>query len=152
MKKLLMLCMVLTMMVLAGCQGEPADKTEAGDDIKTEGFTFTDDLDRQVTVNNPQRVVCLLGSFAEMWQLAGGDVVATADDAWDDLGLTLAEDTVNIGNTKSVSVEKIFAADPDFIMQVPIQELIWNFLILLNLQEFQLHILKCPDLMIISVY
>jgi len=117
MKKLFVLFMVLTMTVLAGCQGEPADKTEAGDDkTKTESFTFTDDLGREVTVNNPQRVVALLGSFAEMWQLAGGDVVATADDAWDDLGLTLAEDTVNIGNTKSVSVEKIFAADPDFII------------------------------------
>ncbi len=117
MKKLVMILMVLTMMVLTGCQGEPADKTGEDDkNANTESYTFTDDLGREVTVNSPKRVVALLGSFAEMWQLAGGDVVATADDAWDDLGLTLAEDTVNIGNTKSISVEKIFAADPDFII------------------------------------
>ena len=119
MKKLLMLCMILTMVLMAGCQGAPEDKTEAGAD-KTESFTFTDDLGREVTVNNPQRVAALLGSYAEMWQLAGGNVCATADDAWDDLGLTLAEDAVNIGGTKNISVEKVFASNPDFIIASPI--------------------------------
>ena len=115
MKKLLALFMVLTMVLMAGSQNQPADNTEQNG-AQTESVTFTDDLGREVTVNNPKRIAALLGSFAEMWQLAGGDVVATADDAWDDLGLTLAEDTINIGNTKSVSVEQIFAADPDFII------------------------------------
>ena len=116
MKKLIVMMMVLTMMVLAGCSKEPADKS---DDKTAESFTFTDDLGREVTVNNPQRVAALLGSYAEMWQLAGGNVCATADDAWDDLGLELAEDAVNIGGTKNISVEKVFESQPDFIIASP---------------------------------
>ncbi|MGN0794030.1 MAG: ABC transporter substrate-binding protein [Aristaeellaceae bacterium] len=78
--------------------------------------TFTDDLGRTVTVNRPERVAALLASFAQVWQLAGGDVVATADDAWNDLQLPLAEDTVNLGNTKSLSLELLLGSKPDFIL------------------------------------
>ena len=78
--------------------------------------TFMDDLGRQVTVAAPQRVAALLGSFAQVWQLAGGQVCATADDAWDDLGLELPEDAVNLGGTKNLSLELLLAAQPDFIL------------------------------------
>ena len=95
------------LMLFCGCS-QPA--------APVEGFTFTDDLGRSVTVREPQRVAALLGSFAQIWMLAGGEVCATADDAWDDLGLALAEDTVNLGNTKSLSLELLLAAQPDFIL------------------------------------
>lgn len=81
-----------------------------------EAVTFTDDLGRTVTVRSPQRVAVLLGSFAQVWQLAGGQVIATADDAWEDLKLEMPEDTVNLGNTKSLSLELLLAAEPDFIL------------------------------------
>ena len=95
------------LMLFCGCS-QPA--------APVEGYTFTDDLGRSVTVREPQRVAALLGSFAQIWMLAGGQVCATADDAWDDLGLELAEDTVNLGNTKSLSLELLLAAQPDFII------------------------------------
>ena len=95
------------LMLFCGCS-QPA--------ASVEGYTFTDDLGRSVTVQEPQRVAALLGSFAQIWMLAGGQVCATADDAWDDLGLELAEDTVNLGNTKSLSLELLLAAQPDFII------------------------------------
>ncbi|MEF2837292.1 MAG: hypothetical protein U0N82_06175, partial [Oscillospiraceae bacterium] len=79
------------------------------------GITFVDDLGRTVTVRDPQRVACLLGSFAEVWQLAGGQVIATADDAWEDFCLELPEDAVNLGGTKHLSLELLLAAQPDFI-------------------------------------
>ena len=78
--------------------------------------TFTDSLGRTVTVDSPQRTAALLGSFAQIYMLSGGSVVATADDAWDDLDLDLSEDTVNLGNTKSLSLEALLAARPDFIL------------------------------------
>ena len=84
--------------------------------MEQDGFTFTDDLDRSITIEEPQRVACLLGSFAQIWQLAGGEVGATADDAWDDLQLELAEDTVNLGNTKQLSLELLLDFQPDFIL------------------------------------
>lgn len=78
--------------------------------------TFTDDLGREVTVENPQRVAALLGSYADIWYLAGGEVCASADDAWEDFELPIAEDAVNLGMTKELNLEKLFEADPDFIL------------------------------------
>ena len=81
-----------------------------------EGFTFTDDLGRTVTVDSPQRVACLLGSFADIWVLAGGEVIAAPDDAWVDYGLPMAADAVDLGSTKELSLESLFAADPDLVL------------------------------------
>ena len=99
----------LVFFLLTGCSyGQVSDGT---------AFTgFQDALGREVTVQQPRRVACLLGSFAQVWQLAGGEVIATADDAWDDLGLELPEDCVNLGNTKELSLELLLASQPDFIM------------------------------------
>ena len=37
-------------------------------------YSFTDDLGREVTVESHERVAALLGSYADMWILAGGEV------------------------------------------------------------------------------
>ncbi|MDO4492811.1 MAG: ABC transporter substrate-binding protein [Clostridia bacterium] len=79
-------------------------------------LTFTDDRGREVTVENPERGAALLASYAKVWQLAGGNVVATPHDAWDDLHLDLAPDTVNIGKVNSISLELLLSAKPDFIL------------------------------------
>ena len=80
------------------------------------GYTFTDDLGRTVTVEQPRRVAALLSSFAQIWMLAGGEICATADDAWEDLHLDLSEDTVNLGNIKQLSLELLLSVQPDFIL------------------------------------
>ena len=108
--KIKLLSILLLLALLCGCAA-PAAETEPA-----QAFSFTDDLGRTVMVNQPQRVACLLGSFAQIWQLAGGEVIATADDAWDDLSLELPEDCVNLGNTKELSLELLLAAQPDFIL------------------------------------
>ena len=97
--KIQLLSLLLLRSLLCGCAA-PAVQTE-----ETQSFSFTDDLGRSVTVNQPQRVACLLGSFAQVWQLAGGDVIATADDAWEDFELTLPEDAVNLGMTKRLNTQ-----------------------------------------------
>ena len=106
--KIKLLSLLLVAALLCGCAA-PAQPVEAD-------FSFTDDLDREVAVQEPKRVACLLGSFAQIWQLAGGEVIATADDAWDDLQLELSEDCVNLGNTKELSLELLLSAKPDFIL------------------------------------
>ena len=108
MKKYISLYLIFCLL-LCGCGNAAAAPSETA-------CTFTDDLGRQVTVDSPKRVAALLGSFAQVWQLAGGRVIATADDAWDDLQLELAEDTVNLGNTKNLSLELLLGARPDFIL------------------------------------
>ena len=79
-------------------------------------ITFTDALGREVTVQKePERVAALIGSFADVWVLAGGSVCATAEDAWDDFELELP-DAVNIGGAHSPSLELLFSANPDFVI------------------------------------
>ena len=105
--KIKQIALFLLLSLLCGCAAPAAP---SGD------FSFTDDLGRTVMVNQSQRVACLLGSFAQIWQLAGGEVIATADDAWDDLALELPEDCVNLGNTKELSLELLLSAQPDLIL------------------------------------
>ena len=104
-----LLALFLILCLLCGCSAAPGNPG-------AEGFRFFDDLGRQVLVQDPQRVACLLGSFAQVWQLAGGEVIATADDAWDDLNLELSDDCVNLGNTKELSLELLLSANPDLIL------------------------------------
>lgn len=107
MRKFIALLLVIGM--LAGCS---APETEE------EGFTFTDDLGREVTVVSMDRVACLIGSFADIWHLAGGtdSIVATAKDTWTYFDLPLKDDVVNLGGTKELDLEQLIACDPDFII------------------------------------
>ena len=105
---------LLIALLLCGCNSRA--EMQPTPEADSFGATFVDDLGRTVTVRDPQRVACLLGSFAQVWQLAGGQVIATADDAWDDLHLDLPEDCVNLGNTKELSLELLLSAQPDFVL------------------------------------
>lgn len=112
MRKKLFIILLTAVLLLTACSAkEQPAATEAANAI-----TFTDDLGRTVTVSSPRRVAALLGSFAQVWQLAGGQVIATADDAWEDFGLDLPEDAVNLGGTKHLSLELLLSAQPDFIL------------------------------------
>ncbi|MBR2949887.1 MAG: ABC transporter substrate-binding protein [Lachnospiraceae bacterium] len=116
--------LLLLTSILTGCSASSAVPSQESDTVigasadtdLEAACTFTDALDRSVTVHAPRRTAALLGSFAQIWQLAGGEVCATADDAWDDLALDLAPDTVNLGKTKELSLEKLLEARPDFIL------------------------------------
>lgn len=105
MKRLLSILALCALLV--GCA--PAEPVSGG-------YTFTDDLGRTVTVRETERVACLLGSFAQIWHLAGGQAVAAPDDAWTDLALPMGEDAVNLGSTKELSLESLFASEPDLVL------------------------------------
>ena len=102
-----LICMVLLCVLLCGC---------APDRDEVTGRYFTDDLGRTVVVDQPERVACLLGSFADVWYHAGGTIIAAPDDAWVDFGFPMPEDAVNLGNTKDLSLEALLAAEPDFVI------------------------------------
>ena len=78
-------------------------------------YTFTDDLGNEVTVRNPQRVVACMGSFADVWQLAGGTLVGASDDAFADYGID-SESVQSVGDFSSLNLESILACDPDFVI------------------------------------
>lgn len=78
-------------------------------------ITLTDALDREVTIESADRVVTLLGSFADMWYLAGGEVVASVNDTWTSFDLNLDDSVVNIGSMLKPDLELLVAAEPDLV-------------------------------------
>jgi len=114
-KQIAGLCLVGVMLLslLGGCASESKKQENASAE---QAYTFTDDLGREVTVDHPQRVAALLGSYADLWVLAGGDLCAATDDAWEDFDLPLDEDTVNLGVLKQLSLEALLSSRPDFVL------------------------------------
>ena len=110
MKRIVCIVVLTLLMFLSGCN----PKNNIIDNQKQ--ITFFDDLGREVSIHDPKRAAVLLGSFAHMWTLAGGEVIASADDAWEEFDLPLSKDAVNLGHTKSLSLEKLFGAQPDFVV------------------------------------
>ena len=109
-KRIFALLLCLSLLFFSGCAGQ--------EEIfeKEDTVTFTDALGRTVTVEkDPQRVAALLGSFADVWMLAGGSLCAAAEDAWEDFGLAL-DDALHLGGAHSPSLEVLFSADPDFVI------------------------------------
>lgn len=94
-------------------------QSAASGQTSSEAVTFTDDLGRTVTLPAPpERAAALIGSFADIWCLAGGrdTLVAAADDSWTQFDLGLGEEVKNLGAVKTPSRETLLAADPDFVI------------------------------------
>ncbi len=83
---------LLTLLLLSGCGSEVA------------------------VPEKPQRVACLMGSFAQVWMLAGGQAVAAADDAWEDYHLDLQPETARLGTIKKPNLEALLEARPDLVL------------------------------------
>ena len=103
---------------LAGCSSQTdssaSDNAQATASASQESYTFTDDLGREVTVASHNRVVAGMGSFANIWELAGGTLVGASDDAFSDYDIT--SDAQKIGDFSSLNAESIIALNPDFVI------------------------------------
>ena len=107
-----LLCLLLALLFCASAVSCSAPSAEQ----ETDTLTVTDVLGRSVTVpKQPRRVAALLGSFADVWLLAGGSLCAAADDAWEDFGLELG-DAVNLGGAHSPDVERLLSSEPQLVL------------------------------------
>ncbi len=106
---------LLLALLLSACgPAVGAEDKSAGDT-----FVFTDGLGREVAAPaKPRRVAALIGSFADVWCLAGGreTLAAAADDAWTGFDLGLGGGVVNLGAVKEPSLEALLAAQPDLVL------------------------------------
>lgn len=107
------LCGILALLCLISASSCSKPK-EAGS--TQEPASFTDALGRAVTVEKkPKRVAALLGSFADVWRLAGGELCAVTDDAVEDFGLD-PENLIPLGGAHSPSAELLLSASPDLVL------------------------------------
>ena len=117
------------LLLLTGCGGQKTGPGTAPEETASPPFeetaspapetvSFTDDLGREVEAAPPTRVAALIGSFADIWCLAGGKdaLVATASDAWTSFDLDLADDVADLGAVKEPNLEVLLAARPDLVI------------------------------------
>lgn len=114
-------------LTLGGCAAPAAPSSPAPDGP---AYTFTDDLGRQVVLDAPpRRVAAGMGSFAQVWLLAGGQLAAATRDAWEEGGITRDgrvpglegsqpsdSPIVDLGSLKKPSVETMVEAGVDFVL------------------------------------
>ena len=121
------IALILCLAVLAGCgagSGNAANNSNAVNNTNTENsadaykpVTVTDDLGNKVTFEEmPKSVAAIMGSFADTWVLAGGTLKAAVNDAWEDFGLDLGKDVVNLGKYNAINLEQLFSAEPDLVI------------------------------------
>ncbi|MBD5473688.1 MAG: ABC transporter substrate-binding protein [Lachnospiraceae bacterium] len=113
----------ILILLLCGCADSRGDiqlenqigyeKEEAAE---SETIVFVDDLGREVQVCSSPQAAALIGSFADVWLLAGGELTAAANDSWASLSLPLGEQVVNLGSITEPDAEKLIASKPDLVL------------------------------------
>lgn len=78
--------------------------------------TIVDDLGRTVEIASLDAVVSCMGSFAELWELAGGTLVGVTDDALLDYDLANADSLATIGQFTAPNLEEILALQPSLVI------------------------------------
>lgn len=78
---------------------------------------IVDDLGRTVHVESLDRAVACMGSFAKVWELAGGTLVGVTDDTLADYPeLDLPEDVAVVGSFTELNLEAIAALEPTLVL------------------------------------
>ena len=108
----------LAVLLLSGCAGGPASAPASADTPVRASVSFTDDLGRELSLEPPRRVAALIGSFADIWCLAGGQdsLAAAANDTWTSFSLELDSSVANLGAITEPNLEVLLAARPDLIL------------------------------------
>ena len=106
MKRILII--LLCLLWLTGCA--PAEG--AG-----EGYTFSDDTGREISVpEKPEKVAVLLSSLADLWITAGGTVDITVGETVERGFAPESVILVDAGAGKTIDLEGLVAAQPDFVL------------------------------------
>lgn len=103
---------MLSLHILSACQ---SNAYVAG--VPGAYYSFKDDLGREVVLTKkPQNVISLMGSYAETWTLAGGELKGVTSDAKTERNMNLPESVQIIGSVKEPNLEEILVLSPDFVI------------------------------------
>lgn len=116
-KRILVAACAIGTLLAPGCAKAP-EQPSSPSDPGAQTVSFLDALGRSVAVERPERVAALIGSFADIWCLAGGQetLAAAADDAWTSFDLGLSGDVVNLGGVKEPNLELLLSVQPDLVL------------------------------------
>ena len=107
----------LSLGAFAGCTQNQDDPILVPPDPPEYYAAFTDSTGKEFALSEkPQRVAVLFSSFAELWQLAGGEVAVTVGESVErgfvDEGTPLVDD----GAGKKIDLERLLIEEPDFVI------------------------------------
>lgn len=106
------LIIILITTMFTGCKVDKEEMTDNKD-----YYSFTDALENTVILKNkPQRVVSLVGSYAETWLLAGGNLAGVTSDVISERNMDLPRETKIVGTIKDPNIEEIIDLSPDFVL------------------------------------
>lgn len=80
-----------------------------------EGYTFVDDLGREVTISESDKIAAAHASFADCWLLSGGKLVGMTSDAVEDHGIP-QENAAIIGSAKTINKEALVASGATVVL------------------------------------
>lgn len=108
-KPLGLLSLLTALFLLCSCSSQPISDEKQ--------ISFTDSMNHTVSLENtPETVAVLFSSYAEIWNLAGGTVSVTVGESVE-RGFASAETPlVDDGAGKTIDMELLLAAQPDFVI------------------------------------
>ena len=80
------------------------------------GVAIVDSLGNTAVLHPNDRVVSCHASLAQCWLLSGGTLAGVTEDAISERGLDIAEGTQIIGTVKSIDMEALVSAEPDYVL------------------------------------
>jgi len=111
----ILLVISLFTQALTGCKAQLNEDADAN-----HYYSFTDSLNNEINLKDkPDRVVSLVGSYAETWLLAGGDLVGVTNDVISERNMDLPKETQIVGTIKDPNAEEIISLSPDFVLLSP---------------------------------
>ncbi|MDD3243692.1 MAG: ABC transporter substrate-binding protein [Eubacteriales bacterium] len=105
--------LLLAAVLSAACAAVPPAETPQP--AVTAKVIFTDALGHEVSLPALQKAACCMGSFADVWQLAGGTVIGATQDAFEDGILESSDAITDLGSLKTPSSETLLALRPDVV-------------------------------------
>lgn len=94
-----------------------ADSVENGNTTAECYYKFTDDAGQEIVLETqPKQVAVLFSSFADVWQIAGGEIAVTVGESVErgfaGENVVLVDD----GAGKTIDLERLISSEPDFVI------------------------------------
>ena len=101
--------LLTVLLLLCSCSAQPISDGKQ--------ISFTDSMNNAISLENtPETVAVLFSSYPEIWNLAGGTVSVTVGESVERGFVPAETPLVDSGAGKTINVERLLAAQPDFVI------------------------------------